>query len=368
MTGPDQRPVWRSPLAATIAAAVLLLVAVSAWLLTDPDTSRSDALKTGGLAAGSIVALYALWLNDRRRRVEEGRQAVERARHDLELRRAAQDRDRIAEERFARSVELLGSQADQVRVGALHALAGLAAGREDYRQTVIDVLCSYLRRPFNHPDFEQAHGGSRNWPDDERDDAAREQQVRQTAQRLIRELLPEASERDAPAYDLDLTGARLDGLDLSNRVVGRIGMQQTVLLHATRLVGARVRGRCHFAGAEAFGPVEAGGAVFEDRAVLNGFVAHLPVDLEATFHGEVVIADATFHDTFTVSRASFLSSLDLRHTRFAGRYTDLGMQRPPAVVSLYNTIVNPAHETRLPPGWKLESLPDGSARIRSQSS
>ena len=142
---------WRSPLAWTFFASVVLLVGVGGWLLTDPATSRSDALKTGGLAGGAIVALYALWLNDRRRRVEERRQDIERQRHELESQRAEQDRERVADERFAKAVELLGHAADQVRVGALHALAGLARSRPEYTQTVLDVLCSYLRRPFRTP-------------------------------------------------------------------------------------------------------------------------------------------------------------------------------------------------------------------------
>jgi hypothetical protein len=85
---------WKSPLASTFAVSLVLLVAVGGWLLTDPNTSRSDALKTGGLAGGAVVALYALWLNDRRRRVEEDRQEIERRRHELEMRRTEQDRDR----------------------------------------------------------------------------------------------------------------------------------------------------------------------------------------------------------------------------------------------------------------------------------
>ncbi|MGH3672031.1 MAG: hypothetical protein ACRDSH_15590, partial [Pseudonocardiaceae bacterium] len=118
---------------------------VTAALLTlDPATSKSDAVRTGGLASAAIVALYALWLNDRRRKVEESR-------HELERRSNEQDRERVADERFARAVELLGHEADQVRVGALHALAGLARSRPSYTQTVLDVVCSYLRRPFDHP-------------------------------------------------------------------------------------------------------------------------------------------------------------------------------------------------------------------------
>src|SRR5262245_17521840 len=123
---------------------VILLAAVAlglvTWWVADGGINRGEALKTGGLAAGAIVAMYALWINDRRRRVEEQR-------HTLESQRAEHDRERVADERFARAVELLGNEADQVRVGALHALAGLARSQERYTQIVLDVLCAYLRRP-----------------------------------------------------------------------------------------------------------------------------------------------------------------------------------------------------------------------------
>ncbi|MDQ4009258.1 MAG: hypothetical protein M3228_00805 [Actinomycetota bacterium] len=78
---------------------------------------------------------------------------MEESRHDLERRSNEQAWQRAADERFARAVELLGHDADQVRVGAVHALAGLARSRSSYVLTVLDVLCSYLRRPFDHPDY-----------------------------------------------------------------------------------------------------------------------------------------------------------------------------------------------------------------------
>lgn len=133
-------------LASSLGAASAVLL-VTGWLLADPSVSKADALKTGGLAGGAILALYALWINDRRRRTEEARQEVERG-------RAQQDRERVSDERFAKAVELLGHDADQVRVGALHALAGLARSRPSYTQTVLDALCSYLRRPFTHPSYQ----------------------------------------------------------------------------------------------------------------------------------------------------------------------------------------------------------------------
>jgi hypothetical protein len=121
-------------LAGTIFSAIGMMAGVVGWLLVaNQGAGLAEALRTGGLAGAAVVALYGLWLNDRRRRVEEGRQQLESSRLD--------------HERFARAIELLGNDADQVRVGALHALAGLARGTPSYTQTVLDVLCSYLRRP-----------------------------------------------------------------------------------------------------------------------------------------------------------------------------------------------------------------------------
>ncbi|HWM06288.1 MAG TPA: hypothetical protein VNP92_28425, partial [Actinophytocola sp.] len=195
--------------------------------MTGTDTPRGEALKTGGLAAGSIVALYALWLNDRRRQVDEDRQDLERQRQELENRRAEHDRERAADERFLRAVELLGNDADQVRVGALHALAGLARSRPVYTQDVLDVLCSYLRRPFDHPRYVAARGDE---PDDsKRADADRWLQVRLTAQRLIADLLPTVGTPSAPTYDLDLHGATLEHFDVSYRVIGQLRARELEL-------------------------------------------------------------------------------------------------------------------------------------------
>jgi hypothetical protein len=44
----DRRAGWKSPLVGTFAGAVVLLVVVSGWLLTDPSTTHADALRTGG--------------------------------------------------------------------------------------------------------------------------------------------------------------------------------------------------------------------------------------------------------------------------------------------------------------------------------
>ncbi|MCX2728702.1 pentapeptide repeat-containing protein [Saccharopolyspora sp. NFXS83] len=289
----------RYGLPATVALATLVLFGVSAALLVfDGRVNGADALRTGGLAAGSVVALYALWLNDRRRRVDESRQQLEGARTDL-------DRERIADERFARAVELLGHEADQVRVGALHALAALARSSPGHTQTVLDVLCSYLRRPFAHPRY--ADEGE--WERDERNAADRELQVRLTAQRLVTDLLPEVG-ADAPAYDLDFTNATLEYFDLSGRRVGTLVARYARLFHDNNLSRCDVIGPVWMTGASThaggrfrcrdavfrsraqFAGVEFGGPVWFDRSVFHGVA-----DFHgAALHSEVSFADCRFED------------------------------------------------------------------------
>ncbi|MGW4482294.1 pentapeptide repeat-containing protein [Amycolatopsis sp. NPDC004368] len=350
----------RSPLVWTFVASVLLLCGVGGWLLTDPATSRSDALKTAGLAGGAVVALYALWLNDRRRRVEEARQEIERQRHDLEMRRAEQDRERVSDERFAKSVELLGHEADQVRVGALHALAGLARSRPAYTQTVLDVLCSYLRRPFKHQRYDSTVEES---PEQER-----ELQVRLTAQRLVTELLPFASEEDGASYNLDLTGATLEYLDLSRRRIGGLLLRYASLHSSTNLSGCVITRRAYFTAAgtdhgRLIGYFRCRGATFLDYAWFSGTAFAEDADFtETTFAGRTDFKEAVFAKDAVFTDAVFTDSLDLRRTSFGGQ-TDLRFARSPEHLSLYNTTCSSTKDVQLPGGWALEPLEDGVARI-----
>ncbi|UOZ08664.1 pentapeptide repeat-containing protein [Amycolatopsis sp. WQ 127309] len=363
---------WRSPLAWTFAASLVLLLGVGGWLLTDPATSRSDALKTGGLAGGAIVALYALWLNDRRRRVEERRQDIERQRHELESQRAEQDRERVADERFAKAVELLGHAADQVRVGALHALAGLARSRPAYTQTVLDVLCSYLRRPFEHVRYQD--GLDRHDRDAKRDTPEREQelQVRLTAQRLIRELLPAADQADAPDYDLDLTGAVVEYFDLSGCRIGGMVLRYAALHSSTNLSGCRFTGRVYFTAAgtdkgRLIGNFRCRGAVFESHAWFSGTrFAELADFTATTFAGRTTFKDAEFLRDAVFHDVCVTSELDLRRTRFDGQ-TDLRFASLPESVSLYNTRVRSEKDVQLPDGWRSEELRDGEKRIVAEA-
>jgi hypothetical protein len=280
-----------SRLVATMLLAFGTLALVTGWLL--PVTSRADALKTGGLAAGAVVALYALWLNDRRRRVDEERHLLENARQQLESDRAAHDRERAADDRFLRAVELLGHDADQVRVGALHALAGVARARPAYTQDVLDVICSYLRRTFDHPEYAAARGVAYDGAPAAAADRWRV--VRMTAQRLLADLLPKVGTENAPAYDLDLTGATLEYCDLSHRIIGQLRARALKLYQSNSFAHCEIRGPAWFTNTESWGNLHLNDAEFHDLAWFRRVRAHGRLSLSNTvFHGEISFTDGTF--------------------------------------------------------------------------
>jgi drug/metabolite transporter superfamily protein YnfA len=343
-------------LAGTVLLAAGVFALVTGWLVTDKSVTTGDAVRTGGLAAGSVVALYALWLNDRRRRVDEDRQELEHRRQDLESDRAEHDRQRAADERFLRAIELLGHDTDQVRVGALHALAGLARAQPAYTQDVLDVLCAYLRRPFDHPYYEVLRGDATDmdaeWRE-RRQEADLWRQVRTTAQRLIADLLPVVGTEDAPAYDLDLSGASLEYFDISHRVVGQLRARWLRLYESNSFHHCEFRGPVWFTKSQAWGRLYLNDATFADRSWFSTVTAHDVVDLSRVrFGGATKFADSTFTGPVTFHDAWFAENIDLSDTTF-GNDLDLRV-REGLIGSTLGMRVSTDHEHHLPEGWDVD--------------
>ncbi|PWK90412.1 hypothetical protein C8D88_101428 [Lentzea atacamensis] len=252
----------------TAVVMALVVTAGTGVALRLAKTPAIEIVKTAGVAGGAIVALYALWLNDRRRRVEE-------ARHSLES-------EKVADERFARSVELLGNDADQVRVGAMHALAWLARSTPRYRQTVLDVLCAYLRRPFHHPswDANEADPDTVFLEEAPSTEVQQEQQVRRTAQRLIKDTLSWGDKDDHDHLDLDLTGASLEYFSLDGRHVNRFVARRAQFYGITNLRNMHVQSVTLFSGGAFHGRLQLSNSKF-DRGVSFQ---------EVTFGGEVELS------------------------------------------------------------------------------
>ncbi|WP_097983114.1 pentapeptide repeat-containing protein [Streptomyces sp. f150] len=245
--------------------------------------------------AGALVALVVAY---RRQRVDE-----EGARREA---------TRLHTERFTTAVGQLGDASPAVRLGAVHALAGLADDAPDtgLRQTCIDVLCAYLQLPFT--------------PDPGGDDADREEhhrylslrKVRQTILRLIGDHYrrPQGTHRSWQGYDLDLTGVTIDGdmdfgdVTFADGVVNFSGATfsgSTLNFGGAVFCGARVYfGDVTFAD----GVVNFSGATFSDGMVsFSGatFAGDSVFFAGTAFTGGMVSFD---HTVFSSSHVSFIGA------------------------------------------------------------
>src|SRR5215475_4710960 len=113
----------------------------------------------------------------------------------------AEQRTRTLNERFATAAGQLGSdKPPAVRLAGVYAMAGLADDWPENRQTCVDVLCAYLRLPYDPDPGEDAAPPER---------ANRE--VRHTIIRLIATHLAAGAAVSWRGLDFDFTGAVFDG-------------------------------------------------------------------------------------------------------------------------------------------------------------
>jgi hypothetical protein len=317
-SGPNDRELrlWRvgRALAVTFVAAVLVGGGVFYGLVVLLDfqeidsTAKLDAktlfdlvkLSFGVVAgAGALVALVVAY---RRQRVDEAG--------------AHREATRLHTERFSQAVDKLGSDSPAVRLGGVHALAGLAddAPDDNLRQTCIDVLCAYLQLPFT--------------PDPGNDPAHQEEHHRYLAFRKVRHTIlrligdhyrrPQGTHRSWQGCDLDLTGVTIDGsMDFGGAAFsgGTVNFRGAAFSDGTVYFGGAT-----FSGSEVYfggatfsdGGVSFDGATFSDGEVFFGsatFSGGRVFFGSATFSGgEVFFGSATFSD----------GTVDFGGARFSG--------------------------------------------------
>ncbi|MFA1550706.1 hypothetical protein [Actinomadura chokoriensis] len=108
---------------------------------TVPLVQFFDVIKLAFAAIAGVGGVIALVVAYRRQRVTEAAARLEHAKEDRET-------TRLFNERFAAACGQLGDESPAVRLAGVHALAGLADDWPAGRQTCIDVLCAYLRMPY----------------------------------------------------------------------------------------------------------------------------------------------------------------------------------------------------------------------------
>ncbi len=286
-----------------VVGCVLLVIALQ--LVVEPGEDMKTVLATGVVGAGVITAIFALWLNHRRYRVDEARQQVERDKADLERGRHrleqekvelehAKDRrehDKVADEIVIRAVELFGHDRPAVRGGTLHALAGLAAQRPDRAQEVTDLVCMYLR----HADGEDA--------------AAAE------AQRVLLDIVTRASAATPPVHDLavDLTGARLRDFAFDGASVRVLVLARAHLSGVTSL-----RGLGSGTGREPRCGVVLDGAAFTGDVRLHKACLLRLSACEAEFGADLSMEGAWVEQDVLLSDTSITGDADFSGAEFGG--------------------------------------------------
>ncbi|MGJ6960601.1 pentapeptide repeat-containing protein [Streptosporangium sp. G11] len=261
------------------ATAVLLFLADTA-----PDASkrvemRLDAVKTGLTVGAGAVGLVALLLGVRRQWLGERTQAYQE--YDAGERRVT--------ELYTKATDQLGHDKAAVRLAGLHALERVAQDNPEHRQTIVDVICAYLRMPPV-----PAEPGEGESAGQEESIDPQELQVRATAQGILRNHLRWSRSEPVrpvtfwPDIDLDLTGARLVKLGFVDCRMRR-----------ARFGGARFEGFARFDRATFEDVAVFGGAVFTGRAAWG------EANYKAGFEGAVFRGDVMFRETVFALRADF---------------------------------------------------------------
>ncbi|MBG0819074.1 pentapeptide repeat-containing protein [Planomonospora sp. ID82291] len=368
---------------------------------------RSEVLRTALAAGAGIGAAVTLMLAFRRQRHQEIATLI--TSHYAE--RTAEHTERDAAERrvtelYTKAAEQLGHDKAAVRLAGLYALERLAQDNPGHRQTIVNVICAYLRMPYSPPTLapepvqappaRSAPPSNDRWlhpptPGNEEtplpeqpaagktDDAEGERQVRLTAQRILGEHLRDErtpSERDSgqsadvrfwDGMRLELTGATLIDLDLQHcRVVkadfggaafvGDARFKKATFARDARFEKATFAGEAGFGGATFTGHVGFGGATFGGVAVFGWAtfdgIARFE---EATFTRHALFIEATFTGFSRFEEATFTGEAWFDRARFT---EDAGFGGTNA------RVLRPDRDHVWPTGWAVAEQSDGTGRLR----
>jgi uncharacterized protein YjbI with pentapeptide repeats len=239
--------------------------------------------------------------------------------------------ERCITELYAKAVEKLGSNKARVRRGGLYALERLAQDNPAHRQTIVNVICAYLRMPFfptaptGRPEHEAAEGQKDFGSETEArtfrigDIWQPERQVRLTAQRILEKHVRDGRDEDQqstgppasrfwPNIRLNLTGATLINFNLVNGVMADANFHEAVFSGGARFDEAIFRGDARFDGATFSGSANFYEAVFSGDAWFG----------EATFRGDAGFNGAAFRGDARFDKAAFHRCAWFRRAAFSG--------------------------------------------------
>jgi hypothetical protein len=213
-----------------VAMALLLMFYGSG---SQQDQARLDAVRTAGAIVIGFSGAVALLLAARRQRtgelmLEHQQQVAAAAEHDANERRVT--------ELYAKAADQLGSEKAPVRLAGLYALERLGELNPTQRETIVNVVCAYLRMPFTHPGQRPAADAD-DLDHAQHHERTQELQVRLTAQRILRRHREPAAPQRWWTVPIDLDGANLDhaylpGIGLADATLYRSNLTNADLTNA----------------------------------------------------------------------------------------------------------------------------------------
>lgn len=274
---------------------------------------------------------------------------------------------------YGQAVEQLGHAKAAVRLGGLYSLERLAQDHEAHRQTVVDVICAYLRMPFQLEASEVlADNSSETASAYTNDTLVQELQVRLAAQRLLARHLRAPAADDpstqlavywnlmrvdlsrAHLIDIDFSGCTFTAADFSNAIFSQgrarfkacnfatdalfsdatfeVGAEfsDTYFSRGASFTGCRFKAQASYSGAQFQGNSGFNRACFERESFFEGTVFanttwmrrtefQADADFKGARFGEHFVLDNTqFHHNVSFTRAGFSGTAQFRATKFLG--------------------------------------------------
>jgi uncharacterized protein YjbI with pentapeptide repeats len=306
-------PAWAFFAVSFLSLAVGVVVGSVVWSsagsVAGPDRAsvQADAVRSAIAAGVGVAGLFALWIQTRKQRTEEKRHTLEEAR--LEIEQLSREEQMVVD-LYVRGVTHLGDENPAVQIGGVYALARIADTAPAERQRIVNTLCAILRNPVDGPEDELP---------------ASVRRVRTTILEVLQDRLDPESSFHWSGIELDLSGARLESLDLIGISLRSARFDDCVVRKEFRLINCAAEdsiafGRSHFHGPFVIGGVRSAGRMWFDD-----------VEFGDHFHAEVAdlrqglnMVSCIFGRKASFDDAVFAGRVDVRKCRFNG---GLAMER-----------------------------------------
>ncbi|WP_214106788.1 pentapeptide repeat-containing protein [Acrocarpospora catenulata] len=336
-------------------------------------SARGEILRTALAAGAGVGAAITLALAFRRQRQLELHNAVT-TRHAERIAAASEHdaTERRVTDLYTKAAEQLGHDKAAVRLAGLYALERLAQDNPGHRQTIVNVICAYLRMPYIPPTLPTSSSppsspgpwaGTASHPG-HGPDSEGERQVRLTAQTILADHLRDVHTSDERVTEpadhrfwdgmiLDFTGATLINFSLSDCRMAEARFHQATFIGHAGFDGATFSDHAGFLNATFSGDAGFDGAAFSGAAL---FVC-------TTFSGSAGFNTATFSGFNSFAGATFSDHAWFGGATFSDRSLVTG-ERSENVLRFKDVVVgDPGANHVWPPGWHVEIIPGGKGRL-----